>query len=308
MVEYTNISFYKFIELNNLETLREGLLNFCTKKQLRGKILLAKEGISAYMSGVVEDVKELETFIKSYEKFSDMWFKHNPTNRFNSKRMNVKIRKETITLKQDYNYENTGKYLEPEELDKWYEENKDFVIIDTRNDYEYEMGHFKNAITLPINEFTEFPQAVENIKDKIKDKKIVTYCTGGIRCEKATAWMRENGFEDVYQINGGIVNYGIKQGQGNWEGLCFVFDDRGAIPLDLKEQKNYLNIDKCNICYIPNEEHHVCPQCNKEFTMCSRCLPLMNNCCSKFCRNKMKDLEEGRIRSSYKNYKEKIEA
>lgn len=308
MVEYTNISFYKFIELDNLEKLKEELLSYCTSKQLRGKILLAKEGISAYMSGIVEDVEEFENFIKSYDKFNDLWIKHNPTNRFNSKRMNVKIRKETITLKQNYNYENTGKYLEPEELDKWYSENEDFVIIDTRNDYEYEMGHFKNAITLPINEFTEFPQAVENIKDEIKDKKIVTYCTGGIRCEKATAWMRENGFDDVYQINGGIVNYGMKQGQGNWEGLCFVFDDRGAIPLDLKEQKNYLDINKCAICYIPCEEKHTCPQCSKEFVMCPRCLPLMDNCCSKFCRNKMKDLEEGRIRSSYKNYEEKIEA
>ncbi|MFP4402234.1 MAG: rhodanese-related sulfurtransferase [Candidatus Nanoarchaeia archaeon] len=308
MEQYTNISFYKFIELDNLKQLRDELQTYCDSKQIRGKILLASEGISAYMSGVVKDIEEFKQFLTTYSKFEDIWFKHNPTNKFNSKRMNVKIRKETITMKQHYDYSNTGKYLEPEELDNWYENNEDFVIIDTRNEYEYELGHFKNALQLPLKEFTQFPKEIKKIKDKIKNKKIVTYCTGGIRCEKATAWMRDNGFEDVYQINGGIINYGIERGQSNWEGLCFVFDDRGAIPIDIQEQEEFLqkNITKCNICYIPCEQTHTCPQCRKEFTMCSSCMPLMNDCCSKFCRNKMKDIEEGRVRSSSHKYAQEM--
>ena len=307
MEQFTNISFYKFIELDNLKQLRKELQEYCNTKRIKGKILLAKEGISAYMSGIVEDIEKFKQFLTSYKEFEDMWFKHNPTNRFNSKRMLVKIRKETITLKQKYNYSNTGNYLEPEELDKWYEENKDdFVIIDTRNDYEYEVGHFKNAIPLPIKEFTELPDAIKQIEEKIKNKKIVTYCTGGIRCEKATAWMKENGFDDVYQINGGIINYGIERGQSNWEGLCFVFDDRGAIPIDIETQKEHLNKPQCSVCYVPCTDIHTCPQCNKDFIMCSKCMPLMDNCCSKFCRNKMRDLEEGNIRSSLKEYREKL--
>lgn len=308
----TNITYYKFINIEDLKAMKEKLDSFVLDENrvLRGKILVAHEGITGYMSGLKTDIKDFENFIHSINGFEDIWFKHNPTNRLNSKRMNVKVRKETITMKKDYDYSNTGTHLSPEELDKWYEEdNDDFVIIDTRNDYEYEVGHFKNAIPLPIKEFTEFPKAMDEIKDKVKGKKIVTYCTGGIRCEKATAWMNENGYDDVYQVDGGIINYGLKRGQGNWEGKCFVFDDRGAISLDIEDQKKELDKPKCSVCYVPTEhieeDTHSCPFCKKKFIMCSNCMPLLENCCSKFCRNKMRSLANGEIRKSLDNYKEK---
>lgn len=309
----TNITFYKFVEIKDLKNLKETLDKFVLNENriLKGKILIATEGITGYMSGLKTDIKDFEEFIHNLKEFQDVWFKHNPTNRLNSKRMNVKIRKETITMKKNYDYSNTGIHLEPEELDKWYSENKDdFVIVDTRNDYEYEVGHFKDAIPLPIKEFTQFPKAMDKIKDQIKGKKTVIYCTGGIRCEKASAWMNENGYEDVYQINGGIINYGLKRGQGNWEGKCFVFDDRGAISLDVEDQKKELDEPSCSVCYVPvdiKEDTHICPQCGVEFLMCPKCLPLMDNCCSKFCRNKMRSLENGEIKSSLKNYKKQEE-
>ncbi len=306
----TNITFYKFVKIKDLKALKEKLDAYVLdeNKILRGKILVAGEGITGYMSGLKTDIKEFEDFIHSIEGFEDIWFKHNPTNRLNSKRMNVKIRKETITMKKDYDYSNTGTHLSPEKLDEWYENDEDFVIIDTRNDYEYEVGHFKNAVPLPIKEFTEFPKAMDDIKDKVKGKKIVTYCTGGIRCEKATAWMKENGYEDVYQVEGGIVNYGLKRGQGNWEGKCFVFDNRGAISMSEEDQIKELNDEQCSVCYVPSTDRHICPQCSVEFTMCPKCMPLMDNCCSKFCRNKMRSLKNGEIRSSLDNYEEQQKA
>ena len=300
----TNITFYKFINIKDLIQFKKELDDYVLdeNKLIRGKILIAEEGITGYMSGLKTHIKEFEEFIHSLNGCEDIWFKHNPTNRLNSKKMNVKIRKETITLNKNYNYENTGTHLSPEELDKWYENKDDFVIVDTRNEYEYEEGHFKNAILLPIKEFTEFPEAMDSIKDKVKGKKIVTYCTGGIRCEKATAWMKEEGYEDVYQVDGGIINYGLKRGQGNWKGKCFVFDDRGAISLDIEDQKNELNQNQCTVCYVPNNDVHRCLNCNKEFIMCSRCTPLIEDCCSKFCRNKIRSLKNGEIRSSLEKY------
>ncbi len=286
-----NITFYKFVEIKDLKKTRELILNKAKSLNLKGKILLAPEGINGYMSGEDNEIKEFETFMQSQVEFKDIWFKHNYTEKFNSKRMLVKIRKEIITMKKDYDYSKTGKYLSPKELDELYQNNDDFVIFDTRNEYEYEMGHFKNAIKLDTKEFTEFPKEIEKYKDIVKDKKAIFYCTGGVRCEKATAWVKENGFDDVYQLDGGVVNYGIERGQGNWEGRLFVFDDRGAIKIDPKEQENDKYI-QCSICFVPNEDKHICLYCNNEYIMCSRCVPLIENTCSKFCRNKMRDIKE----------------
>lgn len=283
-----NITFYKLVELTNLPELKARLLEKAKLLNLKGKVLIAPEGINGYMTGSKEEIKEWEEYIHSYNEFKDLWFKHNHTEKFNSKRMIVKIRKEIITFGTKFDPKKTGKYLDPRELDEMYENQEDFVIIDTRNDYEYDIGHFKNAIKMNIKEFTEFPEEVNKIKEMTKGKKVITYCTGGVRCEKATVWMNENGFSDVYQLNGGIVNYGIERGQGNWEGRLFVFDDRGAIKIDPKEQADDIYI-QCSICYVPCEDKHKCLHCQEEFIMCDKCVPLIEGCCSKFCRNKIRE-------------------
>jgi UPF0176 protein len=295
-----NITFYKFVEINNLEELKESILDFCIKNEIKGKILIAKEGISGYCSGNEKATKDFKDYMHQIEQFKDLWFKHNKTEKENSKKMLVKIRNEIITFKQDYDIKNTGKYLKPEELDKLYQSNEEFLIIDTRNDYEYEQGHFKNAIKINSKEFTQFPEEVLKLKEQSKGKKVITYCTGGVRCEKATAWMNENGFDDVYQLDGGVINYGIERGQGNWEGKCFVFDDRGAIEIDPKKQD--IKYSQCSICFVPCESKKTCRICNKEYLMCADCDPLMENTCSKFCRN-LEKMKEEKIRSN-KEYQE----
>lgn len=284
-----NISFYKFVELKNLPDLKIQLLNFCNEKNLKGKILLANEGINGYLSGDRENLEKFKQYILSFSFFNDLYFKENPICKHNFKRMIVKIKKEIITFKIPVNINKKAPHIKPEELKKLYENNENFVIIDTRNDYEYDIGHFKNAIKLNTKQFSDFPQELEKIKEKIKDKKIITYCTGGIRCEKATAYMKDIGYKEVFQLDGGIINYGIKCGGDFWNGKCFVFDERGAIDLDINTQKENLEYSQCSICYVPNESTHSCPYCKKTFLMCSKCLPLMDNCCSKFCRNKQRE-------------------
>lgn len=282
-----HISFYKFVNLENLENLKVELLSYCKKNTLKGKILLADEGINGYLTGERDKIEGFEDYLHSYKEFEDLFFKENPSNSHKYKRMLVKIKKEIITFKKKVDMSKIGDHLNPKDLEKMYDNGDDFVIIDTRNDYEYDVGHFKNAIKLETKEFSQFPKELERIRPKIQGKKIVTYCTGGVRCEKATAYMKEKGFDDVYQLDGGIVNYGLQVGEKYWEGKCFVFDERGAINIDPNKQD--LKVSQCKICFIPNEEKHTCFECGNEFLMCNKCLPLLENCCSKFCRNKRRN-------------------
>ena len=281
-----NITFYKFVELKGLKELKEEILNQCKRIDMRGKIIIASEGVTGYGTGSKASIDKFEKFLQSIEEFKDIWIKRNPTKRFNSKRMLVKIKKEIITFKHPFTIGNRGEYISPKDLDKLYENREDFVLIDVRNDYEHELGSFKDAMRLNMRRFSQFPEAILKYRKSLQRKKIVTYCTGGIRCEKATAWMRENGFEEVYQLKGGIVNYGIEVGSSNWEGLCFVFDDRGAVKISPKNQKEWSK--KCCVCFIPTSLSHTCHYCRRQFYQCRRCSPLFENCCSKFCRNKLR--------------------
>ena len=187
--------------------------------------------------------------------------------------------------------ENTAPKLTPEQLLKFYEEKKDFLIIDTRNWYESKIGRFKNALTSQITHFREWPKVVETLSE-YKDKTIVTYCTGGIRCEKASAYLREQGFKDVYQINGGILNYIQQFPDTYWEGGMFVFDDRKVYEPNTKEELKYTA--KCHFCGKPTAYHINChnQNCDKIIVCCHNCKVENDYCCSDECRaseNKRKE-------------------
>ena len=282
-----HISFYKFVPLENLQELREELLNYCKTHNIRGKILIAEEGINGMIAGEENEIENFKDFLTQKEEFSDIFFKQHYSTKKGYKKMFVKIKNEIITFKNPVSLENRGPHLPPEELEKWYESGKDFAIIDMRNDFEYDIGHFKDAIKMNTKKFSELPEEIERIKDEIRDKPIVTYCTGGVRCEKGTAFLREQGFENVYQLDGGIINYGDRIGDQYWEGKCFVFDERGAIEIDPQKQDD--NYSQCRICFVPSQKTNTCMECGEEFIMCDDCLELIENCCSKFCRNKQRD-------------------
>lgn len=244
-IQYTNIAYYKFVEIQNPLELRQSLLALCESLQLKGTIILACEGISSCLVGNEENIAQFINFMQQDIRFADIEFKKSLSSHIPFRRMLVKIKKEIIPLGLESikPAEVTGKYIEPLELKKWYDEKEDFIILDTRNDYEVEIGTFRGAVNPQLKEFRNFPLWVKENFSQYKNKKIVTFCTGGIRCEKATAFMQQEGFENVYQVKGGILKYfedttkNSPHSDNYYDGDCFVFDYRVAVDKNLEQSK-----------------------------------------------------------------------
>lgn len=233
---WTNIAAYKFLDMPEFEDLRAPLKEFCDSHGIYGTILLSPEGINIFLSAPREKIDIFVEHIKSDERFKDIWVKYSESSDCAFRKMNVRLKKEIISM-GDLSvkpHEFTGKHLDPLKFQKWLEEEKDITILDTRNDYEIRMGTFENAIDLDIRSFRAFPDAVKNA-DIDKDKPVVMFCTGGIRCEKASVVMLNEGYKEVYQLEGGILNYFEKTGGAHWNGECFVFDRRVGVDGELNE-------------------------------------------------------------------------
>ncbi len=271
--DYRVLLYYKYVNIEDPETFANEHLDFCKENELKGRILVAKEGINGTVSGTVENTNKYMEMMHNDPRFSDLTFKVDEHDGHAFKKMHVRPRKELVTLRLDEEENHdpkalTGEFLSPKE---WREamERDDVVILDTRNDYEYELGHFRGAINPDIETFRDLPEWVRKNKHLIEGKKILTYCTGGIRCEKFTGWMIKEGFEDVAQLHGGIVTYGKdSEVQGElWDGQCYVFDERITVPINRKDHvivgKDYFDGEPC-------ERFVNCanPECNKQI-LCS---------------------------------------
>lgn len=284
MHQYKVISFYKYVKIEDPEILMKEHLNWCLENGLKGKVYLAKEGISGSIFGDDELTRKYKNYLKSYKIFEDVWFKETPTDSVAFSKMHVRVKEEIVNSGlRSTKLDHTAPKLTPEQLLKFYEEKKDFVIVDARNWYESKIGKFKNAITPQITHFREWPKVVESLS-AYKDKTIVTYCTGGIRCEKASAYMREQGFKDVYQIDGGILNYVLQFPDTYWEGGMFVFDDRRVFEPNTKDELKYTA--NCHFCGKPTSYHINCHNidCDKILVCCHYCKVEKEYCCSDECR------------------------
>jgi UPF0176 protein len=227
MLILTHITAYKFCPLSNLPVLRDELFSECQQLGLLGTVLLSEEGININLAG---DKQAIDIFQDQMtQRVSDLFFKRTTTHIKPYHRLLVKIKPEIITfdhpeIKPD---QDTVAYVTPSTLKQWLDEKQeDLIIIDTRNEYEVAHGKFKQAINLHIDQFTDFPEAIKSVKDRYGDKRIVIYCTGGVRCEKAGPLMKNMHYQEVFQLEGGILNYFSKCGSEHYEGNCFVFDDR----------------------------------------------------------------------------------
>jgi UPF0176 protein len=239
-------SFYKFVPLVDFESLREPMLTAMREVGIKGTIILAAEGVNGSFAGTQEQMNAFYQYMHSEPRFSDLNFKETYDSANPFEKAKVKLRKEIVTM-GIHNVDainNAGTYLSPEE---WHEFIKDpeVIVIDTRNDYEYELGTFKNAINPNTENFREFPEYVEQQLSNKKDKKIAMFCTGGIRCEKSTAYLKEQGFTQVYHLKDGILNYmqAFPTEESLWEGQCFVFDDRVAVDKKLQRVQPQLPQD-----------------------------------------------------------------
>lgn len=243
-----NIAGYKFISLSGLDTLRGVLLE--KARALKGTILLSKEGINLSLAGEVPAVRAFTDFLTSDPRFHDMTFRESYSDNMPFKRFKIKLKKEIITMKQPDIHPETyrGPSVSPQLLKQWLDEKRDIIILDTRNDYEIRFGTFCNAVNLKMNDFSEFP---ESAKQLAKDKPIVMFCTGGIRCEKASLHMLNTGFQEVYQLEGGILNYFSAVGGTHYQGDCFVFDERVALNPELQKSGSV----QCTVCQGPVSIH-----------------------------------------------------
>ncbi len=235
MKAYIISTFYKFIPLDNYEELKEPLLSAMKSHHILGTILLAHEGINGGFAGTPSDMTAFYDYLRQDSRFADLTFKETYNDMMPYEKAKVKLRKEIVTLGiPGLNPgEETGIHITPNEWNTLISD-PNVVVIDTRNTYEVELGTFKHALNPQTENFRDFPEYVEkNLLDK-KDKKIAMFCTGGIRCEKSTAYLKSLGFEAVYQLEGGILNYlkDVPLEESMWEGSCFVFDERIAVPAD----------------------------------------------------------------------------
>ena len=276
---FLTVAFYHFITLDKKNNIQEHIHNFCEANKIKGTILLADEGINGTISGKEKNIRDFLIFIKKEGLFNGVFSKLEHKESWASKnpfyRMKVRLKKEIVALGVDgvSPTKNVGKYVKPEEWNNLISD-PNTIIIDTRNHYEVDIGTFKNATNPNTSTFRELPSFIEENLDPKTPKKIAMFCTGGIRCEKATSLMLDKGFKDVYHLEGGILKYleTIDKDKSLWEGECFVFDQRVAVTHGLNEGK----YDQCYACRHPlspdemNSSHYIkgisCPYCYNKLT------------------------------------------
>jgi len=261
---------YRFVRLENYAQLKEPLLQLCEERGVRGTLLLAHEGINGTISGTKQAIAEVLAFLRSDDRLADLDCKFSYNTERPFLRMKVKLKNEIVTMGRadiDSNH-CVGRYASPEQWNELVDD-PDCLVIDTRNDYEVEIGTFQGAVNPNTTSFREFPDWVEKNLDPTKHKKVAMFCTGGIRCEKSTSLLVSLGFEDVWHLKGGILNYLEKtpQEQTRWDGECFVFDSRVSVDHQLQKGR----YDQCYACRFPIDEVQKASALYVPGVSCPRC-------------------------------------
>lgn len=264
--------FYKYVVIKDTEILASSYEELCKKYSLRGRTIISHEGINGTVEGTFENTEAFVQDLKADTRFSDMQIKRSVGTGKTFPRLSIKIRNEIVGThfpKEVDPTKVTGKYLPPEELHSWYENGKEFVVIDMRNSYEFSSGHFKNSIDPGMNASRELPEKMEKLRIH-KDKTVLTVCTGGVRCEKMSAYLMREGFKDVYQLDGGMHSYMEKYPGKNFLGTLFTFDNR--LVMDFGGEREV--VGTCKRCNAKNEQYQNCAnaECNMLFLICRDCM------------------------------------
>ena len=275
-MSYCVTALYHFTRLSAYEQLKAPLQNMCEMLGIKGTLLLAYEGINGTIAGTDEAIHQLLKFLKADPRLSALEHKESRAEKMPFYRMKTRLKREIVTMGVDGIDPNNvvGTYVDPKDWNDLISD-PDVVLIDTRNDYEVEIGTFKGALNPDTQTFREFPQWVEDNRDQLKKPKVAMFCTGGIRCEKASSFMKLNGFDDVYHLKGGILKYLETQPQDEslWEGDCFVFDQRVAVKHGL-EQSDY---DQCYACSYPITDEEKTSPLYVQGVSCPRCHDKMSD-------------------------------
>jgi UPF0176 protein len=281
--DFRVLLYYRFTPLPDPAAEREAQHALALELGLKGRILIAAEGLNGTVSGPRRATDRWKEYHRSHPQWHNMEFKEDPCVGHVFPRLSIKVRPEVIAM--DYPLDApkpNAPYIEPEEMRQLLRNpDPDTVILDTRSTYETEVGRFRGAVSLPVESFRELAERIDEL-EAYKNKRLVTYCTGGIRCEKFTALLLEKGFKDVYQLHGGIIRYAHETGGEGFEGQCYVFDDRVVAPVNLVDP---VVVGRCKVCHTPTEHMINCASeaCNDQVLVCESCAHTLHGCCSTEC-------------------------
>ena len=285
---YQVLLYYFYNSFPDPEGYREEHLALCKKLGLLGRILIGKEGINGTLSGTPENCNAYREYMDNHPLTKGMEWKVDDVDAHQFPRLSIKVREEIVPLglkEEDFSpQECTGTHVSPQEWQKMMEQ-EDTVLLDARNQYEWELGHFKGALLPEVDSFRELTDWVRDNKEQLEGKKVMTYCTGGIRCEKFSGFLKKEGLGDIYQLHGGIVTYGKDpqtQGDG-WLGSCYVFDKRIKVPINSTDSATV--ISKCCHCDKPSERYRNCAwsPCNARHFSCESCDEATGGYCQDAC-------------------------
>jgi UPF0176 protein len=288
---YIILAFYHFITLEDPRKEVARHKSFFENRDVTCRIYISEQGINGQMSAARKDGMEYIEWMQSRPEFAQIHFKIHNHHEQVFPRLTVKYRKQLVALDSDVDLDNRGEYTSPDQWKKMLEDGENRILLDVRNEYESRIGHFEGAELPPCDTFREFSDYADQLKDNVDPKKtpVMMYCTGGIRCELYSAVLKSRGFEKIYQLEGGIINYGLKHGSAHWLGKLFVFDDRLAVPIsgDVNCEEERKVIGKCHHCSCPNEIFYNCAnmKCNALFLCCPDCLVKFKGCCKESCQD-----------------------
>ncbi|MFD1215112.1 MULTISPECIES: oxygen-dependent tRNA uridine(34) hydroxylase TrhO [Microbulbifer] len=286
---------YKFVALDDFETLREPLLKTLLDNEVRGTLLLASEGINGTVAGSRAGIDALLSYLKSDPRLADLDTKESLTGEMPFLRSKVKLKREIVTMGvQGIDpLRSVGTYVKPQDWNTLISD-PDVLLIDTRNDYEVQVGTFENAVNPQTTTFREFPDYVQEHLDPSKHKKVAMFCTGGIRCEKSTAYLKEQGFDEVYHLQGGILKYleEVPEEETLWKGECFVFDDRVTVNHSL-ERGSY---QQCNACRMPVTDTEMQSEKFEQGVSCPHCFDNVSDADKARFREREKQIQLAKVR------------
>jgi len=272
--DFVVLLFYKYVTIENPTEFLNDHRALCEQLGIKGRFVVAHEGLNGTCEGTPDSINEYVKILTNDPRFGDMHIKYSQGTGNSFPKLKIKVRPEIVSLGLGENdidpNKITGIHLKPSELHSWFENGEDFEIIDMRNDYEHAVGHFPNSVLPKLKNFRDLPREIKNLKH-LKDKKVLTVCTGGVRCEKASGYLKSQGFKTVYQLDGGMVSY-MEQFPGqNFNGAMYSFDGRNVIDYD---QGNHEIIGRCVRCGNKTENYVDCKNesCHGQFLYCKDCL------------------------------------
>lgn len=281
--------YYKYINTPDPQKIKDEQLKVCKKLNLKGRIIVSNEGINGTVEGTLGEIEKYIHFMHQSSLFKDITFKKSEGTGNAFPKLSVKVRPEIVAAKMPGVNPawSTGKYLKPEELFEWFNNKKEFYVVDMRNDYEYKSGYFDGSILPGIHNFYDLPNALPKLAH-LKGKTIVTVCTGGVRCEKASGFLIRNGFKDVYQLEGGIQTFMEKYPNKYFKGKLYVFDNRLTIGFNTGDPSHEV-VGKCMHCGKSCDSYVNCAYdfCHFHYICCSNCLDKETNLA--FCRKECKE-------------------